>query len=135
MTSGETFINSKWCKFDPYKWVEKCFNNNWILLEFLKTFIKVYVRQVFVDVWWNFIFSGHNVWQVLKNYLQPCREIFQNSIIDADLIPSWQYGDGLSLPPYYYYFPYYLASTTLKLLSQLFGVRAFSLFYGSVWCF
>ena len=47
-------------------------NNNWILLEFLKTFIKVYVRQVFVVVRRNFIFSGHNVQQVLKNYLQPC---------------------------------------------------------------
>ena len=47
-------------------------NNNWILLEFLKTFIKVYVRQVFVNVWWNFIFSGHHVRQVLKNCLQPC---------------------------------------------------------------
>ena len=31
-------------------------NNNWILLEFLKTFIKVYVWQVFVNVWQNFIF-------------------------------------------------------------------------------
>ena len=47
-------------------------NNNWILLEFLKTFIKVYVRLVFVNVRQNFIFSGHQVWQVSKNYLQPC---------------------------------------------------------------
>ena len=35
--------------------------NNWILLEFLKTFVKVNVRQVFVNVWRNFIFSGHHV--------------------------------------------------------------------------
>ena len=47
-------------------------NNNWILLEFLKTFIKVYALQVFVNVRRNFIFSGHHVWQVLKDYLQPC---------------------------------------------------------------
>ena len=48
-------------------------NNNWILLEFLKTFIKVYVRQVFVNVRRNFIFSGHHVRQILKKFLQPCR--------------------------------------------------------------
>ena len=49
-------------------------NNNWILLEFLKTFIKVSVWQVFVNVWQNFIFSGHHVWQILKNFLQPWLE-------------------------------------------------------------
>ena len=47
-------------------------NNNWILLEFLKTFSKVYIQQVFVNVPQNFIFSGHHVRQVLKNYLQSC---------------------------------------------------------------
>ena len=31
------------------------------------------------------------------------------------------------LPPYYYNSPNYLVSTTLKLLSQLFGLKAFSL--------
>lgn len=33
--------------------------------------MKVYLQQVFVNVQWNFIFSGHHVQQVLKNYLQP----------------------------------------------------------------
>ena len=47
-------------------------NNNWTLLEFLKTFMNVYVQQVFVNVRRNFTFSGHHVRQVLKNYLQPC---------------------------------------------------------------
>ena len=51
---------------------ETFLNNNWILLKFNKIFIKVYVRQVFINVWQNFISSGHYVRQVLKNYLQPC---------------------------------------------------------------
>ena len=46
-------------------------DNNWISLRFNKIFIKVYVRQVFVNVRRNFNSSGHYVRQVLKNYLQP----------------------------------------------------------------
>ena len=52
---------------------ETFLNNNWILLKFNKIFIKVYVRQVFINVWRNFISSGHYVQQVLKNYLEPCK--------------------------------------------------------------
>ena len=59
--SGETFLN-----------------NNRILLRFDKIFIKVYVRQVFVNVRLNFISSGHYVRQALKNYLQPWQEITFN---------------------------------------------------------
>ena len=49
---------------------ETFLNNNWDL-RFNKIFIKVYVRQVFVNVRRNFISSRHYVQQVLKNYLQP----------------------------------------------------------------
>ena len=51
---------------------ETFLNNNRILLRLNETFIKVYVRQVFVNVRRNFISSGHSARQVLKNYLQPC---------------------------------------------------------------
>ena len=71
--SGETFISNECCKFGSYKQVEKCFSTiTEFYLEILKTFIKLYVRHVFVNVRWNFIFSRHHVQQGLKNYLQPC---------------------------------------------------------------
>ena len=55
------FINSEPYKLGSYS-RELFLNNIWILLEFLKKILKVYVQQVFVNVRWNFIFSRHHVW-------------------------------------------------------------------------
>ena len=51
---------------------ETFLNNNWILITFNKTFIKVYVQRVFVNVQQNFNSSGNSVQQVLENYLKLC---------------------------------------------------------------
>ena len=52
---------------------ETFLNNNWILLKFNKIFMKVYVRQVFVNVQPNFISSRHYVQQVLKIISSPAQ--------------------------------------------------------------
>ena len=48
--------------------------------------MKVYIRQVFVNVQRNFVFSRYHVRQVVKNYLQPCEPSIAFHIETSHLI-------------------------------------------------
>ena len=73
------------------------------------------------DAWCIFIISG---WKMVSS------EQHHWCWSDAILTVWWWV-----VSHHYYYSPNYIASATLKLLSQLFSLKSFSLFYYSVWCF